>query len=237
MHAPSQPGQKEDRCVRFPRETVAAIHDSGSTPITVRWPAGEEPQKGRVYYLASQEEAKAAREKAEARREYSPETHAEVMAQMHKVRYDKFPDGYKPKKRRRPTRRPSKGDARIKVLDIEILEKGWNATVALYEDPNPRTPLRVNAVVPAGLHPIHGYQEKVETEPDQIIVPQTRREREDEEESLKVESAASADLKEVARLERRVAEQKRNGKPSRKTEQALKRAKKRVRLSSAAALV
>jgi hypothetical protein len=225
--------------MRFPKETVAAIHDSGATPITVRWPAGEEPQKGGVYYLASEEDARGVRKRAKERREYSPETHAEVMAQMHKQRYGNPPAGFKPKKHRRPTRRPTKGDARIKVLDVEILEKGWNATVALYDDPDPVRHTGLKTRVRGGDHPSNKEwgQVATELEPEEIVIPQSRREREDEEESLKVESAASADRKEVARLERRVAEQKRQGKPSKKTEQALIRARKRVASTSAAAPV
>lgn len=222
--------------MRFPKETVAAIHDAKGAAITVRWPVGKEPEKGGVYYLASEEDAREARQKAAARREYSPEDHAHVMAQMHKHFYGKFPDGYKPKKRRRPTRRPKRGDQRIKVVEVEILERGWNATVVLYEDPDPVRHTGLKTRIKGGDHPTDKAWGQVATELEQeeIVVPQTRREREDEEESLKVESAASADLKEVARLERRVAEQKRNGKPSRKTEQALERARKRVALSSAA---
>lgn len=222
--------------MRFPKETVAAIHDSGGAPITVRWPAGKEPEKGAVYYLASEEDAKDARKKAKGRREYSPETHVEVLAQMHKRRYGKFPHGYKPKKRRRPTRRPKKGDQQIKVVDVEILERGWNASLVLHAEPDPVNHTGLKTRVPGGSHPIDKEWGTVATELEQeeIVVAQTRREREDEEESLKVESAASADRKEVDHLARKVAEQRGRGKPSKRTEEALSRATRRADRDSAA---
>lgn len=218
--------------MRFDRETRAAIHDATPGPATIRWPSGQgAPEKGRVYRMQSLEALLDAKEKAA-----QPETHAEVLAEMHKHHYGEYPEGYEPPKRRR-VRTSRAEDPLIKVLDVEILERGWEATVALFEDPDPKRHTGIKARVPGGPNPIDGIYEKTETEPEEIVVAPSRREREDAEESLRIESAASVDRAECNRLERKLATERRKGKAGRQTKIALKRARRRVEQNSAAASV
>ncbi|HYJ20827.1 MAG TPA: hypothetical protein VEW07_02245 [Solirubrobacterales bacterium] len=217
--------------MRFPKDTVAAIHDAAPYSTKIRWPAGAaEPQKNRVYWLQVEEEEKAAEEKAKRRSEYSPETHADVLAWMHFRRYGKWPEGYKPKKAKTARKRP---DNVLLVLDVEILEQGWEATVAIYEDPDPIRHTGLKTKVPAGPNPIDGFHEVTEMESEQIIYWLSRREREELEDVLKFEHQASVDGKKIAEKERKVYELRRRGKRSILAEAAVDRAKKRAALNTA----
>lgn len=213
--------------MRFGKETRAAIHDAAPGAATIRWPSGAgRPEKGQVVRMQSLEALEDAKEKA-AR----PETCKAVIAEMHLRRYGCYPDGYEPKARKVRTTRA--GDPFIKVLDVEILERGWNATVALYEDPDPRRHTGLKTKVPGGPNPLDGVYEKVETEPEEIVVAPSRREREDADEALAIEHKASVDGAEIARAERKVINERRRGRRGIQAEKALERARKRAALVSA----
>lgn len=210
------------------------IFEADPNAVMIPWPAGAaEPQKGRVYWLQSEEDAEAIAEKAKAQREYSPGTCAEVLAGMHRRLYGKEPERKK-KKRRRPIGRPKAGDARLVVIDTAVLDIGWEAKVALYEDPDPVAHLRVKAKVPAGPNPIEGFQEPTELEPEQIITPSTRARREEEEQALRIEHRGSIDRSEVVKAEQKLIDQRRRGKSGKLAEEALERAKKRASAIDAA---
>jgi hypothetical protein len=212
--------------MRFPKDTVAAIHDAAPYSTKVSWPAGAaEPQKNRVYWLQVEEEEKAAEEKAKRRSEYSPETHADVLAWMHFRRYKKWPEGYKPKKVKTTRKRP---DDVVLVLDLEVVERGWGATVAIFEDPDPVRHTGLKTRVPAGPNPIDGFQEPTEMEYEQILFWLSRREREELEDVLKFEHQASVDTKKIAEKQRKVHDLRRKGKRSVLAEAAVERAKKRA---------
>lgn len=209
--------------MRFDHESRAAVLEAAPGLATIRWPAGgPQPEKGRVYRMQSLE----ALEGEKRRREENPKTLREAMAQMHKRHYGKLPDDYKPPRRKRVRR--SDSDPFIRVLSVTVLKRGWEATVELFEDPDPKRHLRLKARVPAGPNPIDGHPEKTETEQEQIVKAPSRAEREDEEESLRVECIASADRAELARLERKLTNERRKGKSAKRTEVALKRARRRV---------
>lgn len=217
--------------MRFDKETRAAIQEAAPHPATIRWPSGApEPEKGRVYWLQAVEEEKAREEKDKRRRQEHPETHADVMAQMHETFYGRKPKGYKPKRR---ARRPQRDVPRIRVLDTTILERGWEATVELFEVADPVQHVPMKAVVPAGPHPIFGYQEKVQTEPEGMVVAPSRSEREDLEDALKAEHAVSVDHAELARLERKLANERHRGKPGKMVQAAVERARRRVEQTAA----
>lgn len=220
--------------MRFPKETRALIHEAGQNPVTVPWPAGErEPQKGRVYWLQNQEDAKEAERKAKARREHSPETCAEVLAGMHRRHYGTEPEGEKKKRRRAPATRPRAGDPRIMVIDAAILDKGWEAKVALYVDPDPVAHLRVKAKVPAGPNPFTGEHEPTQTEAEQMQPQPTWERRLEEEQALKLAHKASVSMSEAMKAEQKLLNQRRKGKRSKLAEEALQRARKRADLASA----
>ncbi len=221
--------------MRFDKETRTQIREAAPGSVTIKWPAGaEEPQKGRTYRVQSLEEY----EKAKKERIESPDTCREVLAQMHERHYGTKPAGYKPLRRRRLATRSLTDEDCIIVVGIEpIGRKAWEATVSLHEEADPIRHLHMKARVPAGPHPLEEIHEKVETEPEQIIVAPSRTEREDEDEALRVEHVASIDSAEIARLERKLASERRRGKPGKRTRIALERAKKRGALDSAAVLV
>ncbi len=218
--------------MRFPKDTVAAIHDAAPYSTKIRWPAGAaEPQKNRVYWLQVEEEEKAAEEKAKRRSEYSPETHADVIAWMHFRRYGKWPEGYKPKKVKTPRTRP---DDVVLVLDFEVAgSRGWDATVAIFEDPDPVRHTGLKTKVPAGPNPIDSAPEPTEMEPEKILVPLSRREREEQSDVLEFEHEASVDEKKIAEKQRTVLNLRRRGKRSILAEAAVERAKKRAALNTA----
>jgi hypothetical protein len=224
--------------MRFDKETRTQIREAAPGAVTIKWPNGaEEPQKGRTYRVQSLEEYQRARKE----RIESPDTCREVLAQMHERRYGKKPEGYKAPRRRRLATRPLTDEDCIIVLNAEpvgpVGRNEWEATVALHEKADPIRHLRLKARVPAGPHPVEGHHEKTETEPEQIIAAPSRTEREDDDDALRVEHVASIDSAEIARLERKLAGERRRGKPGRRTRIALERAKKRVALDSAAAPV
>lgn len=218
--------------MRFDKETRAKIQEAAPGSATIKWPTGAgQPETGRPYRMQAIEDV----EKAEGRLEHSPPTCADVMAQMHKQRYGRWPEGYKPPKPK--LRRPTKEDPCILVLEVSVLERGWEATVALFEDPDPVRHTGLKTKVPAGPHPLFGHQEKVETEAEQIITAPSRSEREDAEDALKIEHAASVDEAEIAKAARKLAEQRRKGKSGKQAQVALERARRRADLASAEAAV
>lgn len=222
--------------MRFCKETRALIYDAEPHPVTIPWPPGApEPQKGRVYWLQSEEDAKEAERKAKTRREYSPETCAEVLVGMHLSWYGTEPEAKPKKRRRRSIRRPRSGDPRIFVIDVAILDKGWEAKVALYEDPDPVRHLGVKAKVPAGPNPIDGFQEKTQLESEPILVLPSRRRREEEEDALQIEHKASVDHAEIIKAEQRLLDQRRRGKTGTLAEAAVAKAKRRAELDPEAA--
>lgn len=214
--------------MKFDNQARTAVQVAAPGIATIRWPSNEiEPEKGRVYRMQSLEAARKKARERKRRREEEPETHAEVMAQMHKRHYGKLPEDYKPPRRKRRSR--SRGDTPlIRVLGVTILQAGWEVTVELFEDPDPKRHLRLKARVPAGPNPIDGHPEKTETEQEQTVKAPSRAEREDQEESLRVECIASADRAELARLERKLANERRKGKSAMRTKWALERARRRV---------
>lgn len=219
--------------MRFPKEVVADIHDSAPGTITVRWPIGAaEPQKGRTYWLLSEEDVKQAKEKADDRREHSPPTHRETMARMYKRRYGKWPEGFKLKPIKGPRKRP---DACFQVLKVEVLDKGWDVIVSLYSDPDPIRHLHITARVPAQEDPLGPEigARKVETEQEQIITPDSRSAREDKEDAFKLEHEASVDSAEIRKWEKKIADQRGRGKSAHFAEAALERARRRAALDAA----
>lgn len=208
--------------MRFDKETRTQIQEAAPGSATIKWPTGAKtPEKGGVYRLQSLEALREAKEKAA-----EPITCREVLAEMHKARYGDYPEGYKPKARRVRTTRA--GDPFIKVLDVEILDRGFKATVALYEDPDPRRHTGLKTRVPAGPDPISGIYEKVETEPEQIIAAPSRSEREDTETALEIEHKASVDNAEIAKAARKLTNERRRGRRGTQAERALERARKRA---------
>ncbi len=219
--------------MKFDNEARTAVQEAAPGIAMIRWPSMKiEPEKGRVYRMQSLEAARKKARERKRRREEEPETHAEVMAQMHKRRYGEMPEGFEPPRRKRQSRPGA--DPFIRVLSVTILQRGWEVAVELFEDPDPKRHLRLKARVPAGPNPLDGRPEKTETEQEQIVKAPSRAEREDEEESLRVECIASADDAELARLERKLTNERRKGKSGKQTKMALERARKRVDLLSAA---
>lgn len=213
--------------MRFDKETRATIQEAAPGSATIKWPSGAAaPEKGAVYRMQSLEALREAKEKAA-----EPITCREVLAEMHKDRYGDYPEGYKPKARRVRTARA--GDPFIKVLDVEILGRGFEATVALFEDPDPRRHTGLKTKVPAGPNPIDGFGEKVETEPEQIIAALSRSEREDAETALEIEHKVSVDSAEIAKAARKLSNERRRGRRGTQAERALERARKRAELVSA----
>lgn len=223
--------------MRFPKETRALIHRAGLNSVTIPWPPDAvQPEPGKLYWLQSIEDV----EKAEARREYSPETHADVMAAMHKARYGVEPKRKK-KRRRRSVLRPNAGDPRIRVIEVEILEVGWEARVEVYEDPDPVRHTGLKTKVKGGAKPkavflaedLEPAIEPTETEPEQLITQPSRTRRLEMEDALKVEHAVSVDKSKLIAAERKVADQRQKGKRSTLAEAAVERARKRTELDSA----
>jgi hypothetical protein len=212
--------------MRFDKETRAKIQEAAPGSATIKWPTGAgQPEKGRPYRMQALEDV----EKTERRLEHSPPTCADVMAQMHRKRYGKWPDGYKSPKPK--LRRPTKEDPCILVLEVSALDRGYEATVALFEDPDPTRHTGLKAKVPAGPHPLFGHQEKVETEAEQIITVRSRSEREDAEDALKIEHEASVDHSKIATAERKLSNERRRGKSGIQAARALERARKRAELA------
>jgi hypothetical protein len=215
--------------MRFDKETRAKIHEAAPNSTTIKWPAGAaEPQKGRVYWLQSLEDARREKE----RLEYSPPKQRDVLAAMHFHFYKTWPKGYEPTKRKGQRRKP--GDV-IMVLDVWILDRGWEATVALFEDPDPVRHTGLKTRVQGGDHPSDKQWGSVATElePEKILVPQSRREREEQEDVLEFEHDASVDEKKIAEKERTVHNLRRRGKRSILAEAAVERSKRRAALNAA----
>jgi hypothetical protein len=219
--------------LRFPQETCAAIHEAYPNPITVKWPAGEaEPQKGRVYRLQKDEEVKAREQKAKDRRDYSPETHAEVMAKMEAAWYGGKPRRIKKKKRRHDTGR-SFGDALIMVVDVEPIgppgRNQFEVKAVLYMgDPDPVRHTGLKTKVHGGPDPITKAYEATELEPEEMLIVPSRREREEGEDAIAIEHRVSVDPnEEVRRAEQHIKKLRAQGKRSVLAEQAVERAKRR----------
>jgi hypothetical protein len=213
--------------VRFDKDTRTLIHEAAPNSVTIRWPAGAaEPQKGRVYWMQSLEDA----EREKERLQYSPPAHRDVMARMHHHFYGTWPKGYKPPKRKGKRRKP---DDVILVLDVRMLDRGWEAKVAVYEDPDPVRHTGLKTKVRAGLNPIDGFQEPTEMEPEKILIPLSRSEREESEDVFKFEHEASVDDNKIAEQARKVHNLRRRGKRSTLAEAAVERAKKRAAVLAA----
>jgi hypothetical protein len=212
--------------MRFDKETRAKIQEAAPGSATIKWPTGAaKPEKGDVYRMQSLEALREAKEKAA-----QPVTCREVLAEMHKARYHEYPEGYKPKARKVRTTRA--GAPFIKVLDVEILDRGFEATVALFEDPAPRRHTGLKTKVAAGPNPLDGFYEKVETEPEQIVAAPSRSQREDAETALKIEHKVSVDNAEIARAARKLTNERRRGRRGTQAERALERARKRAELQT-----
>jgi hypothetical protein len=215
--------------MRFDKETRTKIHEAAPNSTTIKWPAGAaEPQKGRVYWLQSLEDAQREKE----RLEYSPPQQRDVLAQMHLHFYGAWPKGYKPSKRKGKRRKP---DDVIMVLDVLLLERGWDVTVALFEDPDPVRHTGLKTKIQGGAHPIDKEWGTVATEleAEKILVPLSRREREEQEDVLEFEHDASVDEKRIAEKERTVHNLRRRGKRSTLAEVAVERARRRAALQDA----
>lgn len=209
--------------MRFDKETRAAIQEAAPGSATIKWPTGAgQPEKHRAYRMQAIEDV----QKAEGRLEHSPPTCADVMAQMHKQRYGKWPEGYKPPKPK--LRRPTKEDPCIIVLDVSVLDRGWEAAVAMFEDPDPVRHTGLKTKVPAGPHPIFGHQEPTETEFEEIVIAPSRSEREDTEDALKIEHEASVDQSKIATAARKLDNERRRGRKVIQASRALERARKRA---------
>lgn len=226
--------------MRFPKETRALIHEAYPNPVTVPWPSGErQPQPNRLYWLQSAEDLQEAEDKEKRRREYSPETHAEVMAGMKRRAGTLVKEPPKPKRRRDQLLRPKAGDLRILVIDVEIQERGWTAKVVLYEDPDPVRHTGLKTRVKGGAHPIDKEWGPVAAELEQEeLEPQSAHDRRLEEESvLKVAHQASVDRTYLLRQEKKLLDSRRKGHRSPLKEEAIERARKREAQQSAAAAV
>lgn len=214
--------------MRFDKDTRTKIHEAAPNSVTIKWPAGAaEPQKGRVYWLQSLEDAEREKERAQ----YSPPKQVDVLAAMHFHFYHRWPEGYKPTKRKGKRRKP---DDVILVLDVKILDRGWEATVALFEDPDPVRHTGLKTKVQGGSHPIDKEMGSVATElePEKMLVPPSRRKREEQEDVLAFEHEASVDGKRIAEKERTVHNLRRRGKRSLLAEAAVERARKRASVGS-----
>jgi hypothetical protein len=221
--------------LRFDKDTRTLIHEATGS-VTIRWPVGAPPpEKGRVYYMQSAEDL----EKEEARRASDAMRCRDVIAEMKRRQHGRYPDGYEPPKVKR--KRPTKDDPTIKVIDITILRRGWEATVILYQDPDPVRHTGLKTKVPAGPHPIFGHPEKVETEPEGIVETdhlsevQIARRNAEERDALKTEHKISVDQAKLAEAERSLTDQRRRGKSGKLQAQAIERSRKRAELVSAAA--
>jgi hypothetical protein len=226
--------------MRFDSETRAKIHKAAPNPVTIIWPKGERPpQTGRVYWLQSIEDIEEAERKEKARREYSPETHAEVIAGMHRRRYrSEPPNPPKPPRHRRTAPRPKAGDPRILVIASDVVGKtSFEAKVVIYEDPDPvlhlRTKGSVGACEPRFADERPGPSTAIELEPEQIQSHRSRRQREEEEDALRVEHALSVDLAKAMKVEQSLADRRKRGRPAPLQEQAIARAKRRAESLSA----
>jgi hypothetical protein len=223
--------------VRFPQETCSAIHDAYPHSAIIRWPAGAaEPQKGRVYRLQKDEEIKEREAKAKRQLEYSPKTCAQVMENMRATRTGRKAVKVGPKRHHRTNTGRSSGDALIEVLAVTILERGWEVSVVLHDDPDPilHTGLktRVKGTAPKENQPVV-LPVATETEPEMMLVPLSRREREEAEDAFKLEHHASIDEETLKDAEKVVKRQREQGKRSILAEQAVDRARRRVEMAPA----
>ncbi|HEX6456256.1 MAG TPA: hypothetical protein VF009_07020 [Solirubrobacterales bacterium] len=104
--------------------------------MTIAWPMGQrQPEEGKVYRVqrSSEEIAEVQRIELRARQE-RPETHREVLAEMYRRHHGEYPEGYEPPK---PEKSNGQTELQIKVLEVEILPKGWAAKVMQWEEPDP----------------------------------------------------------------------------------------------------
>jgi len=222
--------------MRFDKETRAQIHGAkAGEAVTIKWPTGAtQPEKDRTYRVQALEDV----QRAKDRLEEHPETCRDAMAQMHKRQYGKFPDGYKPPKTKLP--RPSRSDPCILVLDVEVLEigKGYEAKVILWEEGDPVRHTGIKATLPGGPDRIDKHNElpePTEYEPEEIPGRPSRSEREDEDESLRLEHDASAEAIDIDKAQKKVAAERAKGKPGKLAAQALERARRRAETIAEAA--
>lgn len=219
--------------MRFDKKTRAAIHKASPDAVVIDWPSlTEEPKKGGKYRLLKQETPAPADPDAPKKiREPETPRHQDVMAEMHKKRYGRYPEGY----RKPRAKRKSVGTAmRILVEDVQgDAAHGWKATVRLVTDPVQH--VRMKAKVPAGPDPITGAQEPTETEPEHMPRQPSRTERVEEEEALKLEHKASVDRAVALNAVREARRKAGKKKPGGLALAAAERAVRRAELSSAAA--
>jgi hypothetical protein len=221
--------------MRFDKETRAKVQEAAPGSTTIHWPVGQrQPEKNRTYRMQSAEEV----EKAAQRLEESPPRNRDVMAAMHSRRYGKWPEGYKPP--RPKLRRPSSEDDCILVLDVMVADGGgWEAVVALFEEADPVRHTGLKTKVKGGSSTLFLGEdrepavESTEMEPEKILVPLSRSEREAQDDLLKFEHQASVDQKKIAEKARKVQELRSKGKRSTLAEAALERTKKRAALNAA----
>jgi hypothetical protein len=219
--------------MRFPQETCAAIHEAFPNPTTIKWPGGAaEPQKGRTYRLQKDEEVKKREAKARNQLEYSPKSCGQVMENMRAAAAGRKPMKVGPKRHHRTNTGRSSGDAQIEVLAVTILERGWEVSAVLHDDPDPvlHTGLKTKL---KGPNPQTKVMEPTELEPEKILVPQSRREREESADALKLEHRASIDEETLKEAEQVVKKQREHGKRSVLAEQAVERARRRVEMPPA----
>lgn len=215
--------------MRFPKDTRALIAKAAPNPITIEWPKGErEPKIGRTYIVQSFEEKRDHQKREHARRENEPESCAEVMAGMYARRYgEESPNAPKPK----PLSRQRAGSERIYVIDAEIQDKGWLAKVVLYDDPDPIRHTGIKASVaatePRFADEKPGPSNATETEPEKVVLLPSRRQREEEEDALRIEHAGSVDMAKVLKIEQGLNQRRKERKPAPLQEAAIARAKRR----------
>jgi hypothetical protein len=210
--------------LRFDKKTRAAIHKASPETVVIDWPStSEAPAKGKKYRLLKEQAPPPDDEPTKEPVREAPRCR-DVMAEMHKGRHGRYPDGYK---KPRVKRKSLSGAMRILVEGVEDdAAVGWKATVRLVTDPVQH--VRMKAKVPAGPDPITGEQEPTETEPEHLPLQRSRTERVEEEEALKLEHKASVDravaLAAVREARRKVGKKKPGGLSMAAAERAVRRA-------------
>lgn len=219
--------------MRFDKETRAAIHKASPETVVIDWPStSEAPKKGKKYRLLKAPLPPPPDEPARPKTKPEPETPRckDVLAEMHKNRYGRYPDGYK---KPRTKRKSVTGAMRILVEGVEgDAAYGWKATVRLVTDPIQH--VRMKAKVPAGQDYKDGPFQKAETEPEQMPRQPSRTERAEEEEALKLEHKASVDRAVALNAIREARRKSGKKKPGGLAMAAAERAIRRAELSSAA---
>lgn len=219
--------------MRFDKKTRAAIHKASPEAVVIDWPSlSEAPKKGKKYRLLKAAVPQPPDEPAQPKTKPEPETPRckDVMAEMHKARYGRYPQGYK---KPRAKRKSISGAMRILVEDVEgDAAHGWKATVRLVTDPVQH--VRMKAKVPAGQDYKDGPFQKAELEPEHMPLQRSRTERIEEEEALKLEHKASVDRTVALNAVREARRKSGKKKPGGLALAAAERAQRRAQESSAA---